>query len=70
MSDARLQLAPGIEVGYVMRDAKKWEEDTERDDSEFDAEYYERLLGGGLGFSGDRIKIKVSRKYLYSKHQF
>jgi hypothetical protein len=29
----------------VMRDAKKWEEDTERDASEFDAEYYGRCWG-------------------------
>lgn len=30
ISDARLQLAPGVKIGYVMRDAKKWEVDTER----------------------------------------
>jgi hypothetical protein len=27
----RIVQAPGIEVGYVMRDAKKWEVGTERD---------------------------------------
>ena len=39
-----LQLAPGMEIGYVVRDAAKWEVDTERDASEFDAGYYRKLL--------------------------
>ena len=39
-----LPLAPGMEIGYVVRDAKKWEEDTERDASKFDAGYYRKLL--------------------------
>jgi hypothetical protein len=43
-SDARLQLAPAMEIGYVVRDAKKWEVGTERDASEFDAGYYTKLL--------------------------
>ena len=33
-----------MEIGYVVRDAKKWEVDTERDASEFDAGYYAKLL--------------------------
>ena len=37
-------LAPGMEIGYVVRDAAKWEVDTERDASEFDAGYYGKLL--------------------------
>ena len=28
-----LHLAPGMEIGYVVRDAAKWEVDTERDAS-------------------------------------
>ena len=28
-----------------LKDAKKWEVDTERDASDFDAGYYEKLLG-------------------------
>jgi DNA polymerase I len=39
-----LPLAPGIEIGYVVRDAFKWEVDNERDASEFDARYYRNLL--------------------------
>ncbi|MEI6105117.1 MAG: hypothetical protein WCP70_14355 [Methanothrix sp.] len=48
-SDTRLQLAPGMEKGYVVKDAKKWEVNTERDASDLDAEYYERLLGEAWG---------------------
>jgi DNA polymerase elongation subunit (family B) len=39
-----LSLAPGMEIGYVVTDAAKWEVDTERDASEFDVRYYGRLL--------------------------
>jgi DNA polymerase I len=39
-----LPLATGMEIGYVVRDASKWDVDTERDASEFDAGYYEKLL--------------------------
>jgi DNA polymerase, archaea type len=39
-----LPLAPGMEIGYVVRDAKKWQVDIERDASEFDAGYYRKLL--------------------------
>jgi len=38
-------LAPGMEIGYVVKDAAKWFVDTERDASEFDAGYYGKLLG-------------------------
>ena len=39
------QLSPGMEIGYVVKDAAKWDVDTERHASEFDAAYYEKLLG-------------------------
>jgi hypothetical protein len=39
-----LPLATGMEIGYVVRDAKKWQVDTERDALEFDVAYYGRLL--------------------------
>lgn len=39
-----ISLAPGMEIGYVVRDARKWTVDIERDASGFDAEYYEKLL--------------------------
>ena len=38
-------LVPGMEIGYVVKDAAKWVVDTERDSSEFDAVYYGKLLG-------------------------
>ena len=38
-------LAPGMEIGYVVTDAAKWQVGTERDASEFDAGYYGKLLG-------------------------
>ena len=42
-------LAPGMEIGYVIRDARKWETDPERTASEFDAGYYRRLLEKAWG---------------------
>lgn len=39
-----ITLAPGMEIGYVVRDAKKWAVDTERDASGFDGAYYRMLL--------------------------
>ena len=39
-----LPLAPGMEIGYVIRDARKWEVDPERIASKFDAGYYRGLL--------------------------
>jgi DNA polymerase I len=39
-----LSLIPGMEIGYVVRDAKKWEVDTEIGATEFDAGYYGKLL--------------------------
>jgi DNA polymerase elongation subunit (family B) len=42
--ESGLQLAPGMEIGYVVRDAKKWEVDTERGTSKFDAGYYRKLM--------------------------
>jgi DNA polymerase, archaea type len=38
------QLSPGMEIGYVVIDAAKWQVDTERDASGFDAVYYGKLL--------------------------
>jgi DNA polymerase, archaea type len=39
-----LPLAPGMEMGFVVTDAAKWEVDIERDATEFDATYYRKLL--------------------------
>jgi len=36
--------APGMEVGYVVADAGRWEVDLEEEASEYDAEYYGKLL--------------------------
>ena len=40
-----IPLAPGMEIGYVIRDARRWEVDPERTASKFDAGYYRGLLG-------------------------
>lgn len=39
-----ISLAPGMEIGYVVRDAGRWVVDIERDASRFDEEYYVKLL--------------------------
>jgi len=39
-----IPLAPGMEIGYVIRDARKWEVDPERTASKFDSVYYRGLL--------------------------
>lgn len=39
-----IALAPGMEIGYVVKDAKRWEVDPERTASEFDTGYYGKLL--------------------------
>lgn len=39
-----MSLAPGVEIGYVVRDARKWMVDIERDASGFDGEYCGKLL--------------------------
>jgi hypothetical protein len=40
-----LPLAPGMEIGYVVRDARNWEVDPKRTASKFDAAYYRGLQG-------------------------
>ena len=45
----RLPLAPGMEIGYVVRDAHKWEVDPERTASKFDAAYYRGSLEKAWG---------------------
>jgi DNA polymerase I len=39
-----IALAPGMEIGYVVKDAKKWEVEPERTAAEFDTGYYGKLL--------------------------
>ena len=39
-----ISLAPGMEISYVIRDARKWEVDPERTASVFDAGYNRGLL--------------------------
>jgi DNA polymerase I len=39
-----IALAPGMEMGYVVRDSRRWEVDPERTASGFDAGYYRKLL--------------------------
>ena len=39
-----ISLAPGMEIGYMVKDAKRWEVDPERGASGFDSGYYRKLL--------------------------
>lgn len=39
-----IMLAPGIEIGYVVKDACKWEVDPEITASKFDTAFYRGLL--------------------------
>ncbi len=39
-----ITLAPGMKIGYVVKDAASWLVDLERDAAEFDALYYGGLL--------------------------
>lgn len=39
-----IPLAHGMEIDYMIRDARKWEVDLERTVSKFDAMYYRGLL--------------------------
>ncbi len=39
-----ISLAPGMEIGYVVKDAGRWEVGTEREAAGFDAGYYGKLL--------------------------
>jgi len=43
-----IPLAPGMEIGYVIRDARKWDVDPERA-SKFDSVYYRGLLEKAWG---------------------
>jgi DNA polymerase I len=40
-----VKVSPGMTVGYVVRNAGQWEVDTEWDASEFDLDYYGKLIG-------------------------
>jgi DNA polymerase elongation subunit (family B) len=54
-----IPLAPGMEIGYVIRDARRWEVDPERTASKFDAGYYQGLLEkawGEAAFVFDKIQ--------------
>ncbi|MGD0954945.1 MAG: hypothetical protein ABR985_21600 [Methanotrichaceae archaeon] len=44
-----IPLAPGMEIGYVIRDARTWVVDPERKAIKFDATYYRGLLGKARG---------------------
>lgn len=43
-SSMGVSLAPGMEIGYVVKDASRWAVDPERDASTFDVQYYDELL--------------------------
>ena len=59
-----IPLAPVMEIGYVIRDAHKWEVDPERTASKFDAVYYSGLLEkarGEAAFVWDELLEPTSR---------
>jgi hypothetical protein len=47
-----IRLAPGMEIGYVVKEDHKWEVDPERTASKFDTGYYRGFAGEGLGRGG------------------
>jgi hypothetical protein len=62
-----ISLAPGMEIGYVIRDARKWEVDSERTASEFEtwkllpvSKPNQRELAGGRE---PRIKTALSYRH-------
>ena len=50
-------LAPGMEIGYVIRDARKWEVDPRRQGRSFNVSVLSRAAGKGLGGGGVCIQI-------------
>jgi DNA polymerase I len=44
-----MSLAPGMEIGYVVRDACRWEVEMEREAARFDAGYYGKLMEKAWG---------------------
>jgi hypothetical protein len=63
VSETGSPLAIGMEIGYVVRDAKKGQVDIERDASEFDAGYYRKLLETAWEEAGFIFYSQLSRKY-------
>ena len=61
-----LPLAPGMEIGYVVWDAAKWEVDPERTALKFDASYYRWLLEKAW----EEAAFVFTLKELYSKPPF
>ena len=39
-----VKISPGMTIGYVVRDANRWDVDTEWDASEFDLDHYGMLI--------------------------
>jgi DNA polymerase I len=56
-----LPVAPGMEIGYVIRDAGRWEVDPERTASEFDAIYYVGLLEKAWAEAASVFSIRFKR---------
>ena len=57
-----MPLAPGMEIGYVVKDAKKWEVDPARTASEFDADL-SKAAGEGLGGGGVCLQTRRIGSY-------
>jgi DNA polymerase I len=55
-----IPLSPGMEIGYVIRDARRWEVDLEWDANRFDLAYYRALL--------DKAWVEVSFAFSEAHH--
>ena len=62
-----ITLAPGMEIGYVVKDAKNWEVEPKRSASEFDAGYYGKLLEKAWGEVAFVFDVKRSWRVWDSK---
>ena len=57
-----VKVSPGMTVGYVVRDAGSWDVDTEWDASEFDIDYYGKLIGKAWNEAAFVFK-SIERRY-------
>ena len=53
-----IPLAPGMEIGYVIRDARKWEVDPERTASKFDVAYHRGMLEKAWGEAAFVFRVR------------
>jgi DNA polymerase I len=62
-----VKVSPGMTVGYVVRDADQWEVDTEWDASEFDIDYYGKLIGKAWDEAAFAFRFIEEKRSEYSR---